>query len=289
MYVRVCQKIYCVENVCFLLTFSAGQFDSAEELDERNEASTASEGSVVPQAAPIEGNESNVEAQAVESESSLNPQSPEFSPTSETTKLNPSAPVFSPTSTKPSLSPASSTTSSKLNPTTPEFFPTGVNGNYSNTTHSSTTTRVNNYTLNPQSRDFVSKSVSPMTIASSLNVSAPAFVPQAPLPTVMQNGRLDDKKETESSVNEGVFDEEELLALTPNDIINEVKYPCDDMKTDVGGESLLKAAAEMLIKSTIYPASFDRWKLRLEHTVKAWAPEINSLTNLAEMLIHWVR
>ena len=276
--------------MCVLPTSCLGQFDNADELDERNEASTAAEGTGLPQAAPVEGNENNVEAQAVESESSLNPNTPEFSPTSETTKLNPTAPVFSPTSTKPSLSPASSTTSSKLNPTTPEFFPTRINGNYSNTTHSSSTTRVNNYTLNPQSQDFVSKSVSSLTIASSLNVSAQPFVPQDPLPTMMQNGQLDDKKETESGAieNEGVFDEEELLALTPHDIINGLDYPCLDMKAEVGGESLLKATAEMLIKSTIYPASFDRWKLRLEHTVKAWPPEINSLANLAEMLIHWV-
>ena len=130
----------------------------------------------------------------------------------------------------------------------------------------------------------------PDTLAKKgLNVLAPVFVPRDPLPTTMPTGQLDDKQETESGVitNEGVFDEEKLLALTPNDIINGVDYPCPDMKTDIGGESLLKATAEMLIKSTINPASFDHWKLRLEQIVKAWPPEIDSLTNLAEMLIHW--
>lgn len=107
----------------------------------------------------------------------------------------------------------------------------------------------------------------------------------------MQNGQLDDEVEaTETSVirNEDAFDEEEPLSLTPNDIIGGFDHPIDQ-KDNMEGEMLLKATAEMLIKSTIYPASFDRWKQRLERTINAWPPKIDSLTNLAEMLIYWVR
>ena len=100
----------------------------------------------------------------------------------------------------------------------------------------------------------------------------------------MQNGQLENEEGTQDNV---VKDEEEPLSLTPNDIICGFQYPIDQ-RNDMASESLLKATAEMLIKSTIYPASFDRWKLKLEHTVKAWPPVGDSLTNLAEMLIHWV-
>ena len=112
----------------------------------------------------------------------------------------------------------------------------------------------------------------------------------------MQNGKLGEEEEEDENPIESappppeveVFNEDELLLLTPNDILAGVQFPVD-LSEDVANESILKAAAEVLIKMTVYPGSFERGKVRLEHTVNAWTPTESTLSNLAEMLIHWVR
>ena len=263
----------------------SGQFDDAVEQDKPAPAA-------VTLTAPIEGNQSNIEPETQHTqETSFNPITPDISP-----KLNPSAPVFSPTGSKSPLSPSSGT-SSTLNPTTPEFSPSGLNVTSSNASHSSpqhsqpTALTVKHSQLNPKSGEFVPKSILPVPAASllnsSLNASAPVFVPQEDLPSAMQNGQLGEEDEATAGVNGDGLAEEEPLSLTPKDIISSFNPPINQ-ENDVASESLLKAAAEMLIKSTIYPASFERWKLKLENTVTAWTPTDDSLTNLAEMLIYWV-
>ena len=277
----------------------AGQFEDAEKVKEEQSTESAN------QTALIEGNQSNIEtatptAGNMKKEnptSNFNPKSPEFSP-SETSKLNPTAPVFSPTGTPPQTSPASSS-SSKLNPSTPEFSPTGLingtgsGGNHGNTSHSNALS-VSVFgkfpsPLNPRSGEFIPKSVTRSHgNPQPLNVAAPVFVPT--LLTTMQNGELEERGTAGSTAGQADADivrEDEALSLKPNDIIHGFRYAVDQTG-DVASESLLKAAAEMLIKATIYPASFERWKLKLENTVKAWPPIPDSLSNLAEMLIHWV-
>ena len=259
----------------------SGQFDDAVEQDKPAPA-------VGTQTTPIEGNQSNIEPEA--QETSFDPITPDISP-----KLNPSAPAFSPTGSKGPLSPSSGT-SSTLNPTTPEFSPSGLNITPSNASHSSQNTQATALTvkhtqLNPRSGEFVPKSILPVhattLLNTSLNVSAPVFVPQEDLPSTMQNGQLGEEDEATAGINGADLAEEEPLSLTPKDIISNFDPPISQ-ENDVASESLLKAAAEMLIKSTIYPASFERWKLKLENTVTAWTPTDDSLTNLAEMLIYWV-
>lgn len=104
----------------------------------------------------------------------------------------------------------------------------------------------------------------------------------------MQNGQISDDSEepipSVVSTNQMVSAEEEPPLLKPNDIISGFKAPFD--KTN--DTAILKAAAEILIKLTIYPGSFERSQMKLENTVKAWPPTDETLANLAEMLIHWV-
>ena len=132
------------------------------------------------------------------------------------------------------------------------------------------------------------------SLTSSLNVSAPAFVPHVPLPNQMQNGQLDDEEEDDQihGVTPPVEDEDgnegEPLLLTPKDILSGVKFPVEQ-SNDVASGSVLKAAAEVLIKTTMYPGSFEWGATKLENSVKSWQPTDDTLSNLAEMLIHWVR
>jgi hypothetical protein len=108
----------------------------------------------------------------------------------------------------------------------------------------------------------------------------------------MQNGQLEEGEDNENPIQSTVpiddeeFNEEEPLLLTPRDVLSGFKCPVKQ-DGDVASESLLKATAEVLIKTTMYPGSFERGGMKLEHTVNAWTPTEDTLTNLAEMLIHW--
>ena len=238
------------------------------------------------------------------SSTTFNPNSPEFTPSApppESTqgKLNPSAPAFNPSGSGVQAPKASiPTTSSILNPLTPEFSSSGtVNGtsNHGNTRQTSalspsTFGKFPPHTqtasqLNPHSDEFVPKSTLP-----TLSATAPEFVPQEGLPLSMHNGDPGRKDSGEAGKEELDFapTEEEIPSLKPNDILHGFQHAADQKDDDVGSETLLKVTAEMLIKATLYPASFDRLKLKLENTVKAWPPTDETLTNLAEMLIHWV-
>ena len=62
--------------------------------------------------------------------------------------------------------------------------------------------------------------------------------------------------------------------------------PTDQM--DSGSDPVLKAAAEMLLKVSYYPGSFDELGKNFQATLSSWTPSEDILTNLAEMLVHWV-
>ena len=109
----------------------------------------------------------------------------------------------------------------------------------------------------------------------------------------MQNGQLDDEEEdiprgaTPPVVECEDDNEGEPLLLTPEDILLGVNFPVEQQGGGAN-ESILKAAAEVLIKTTLYPGYFDRGATKLENTVKAGLPTDGTLSNLAEMLVHWV-
>ena len=101
----------------------------------------------------------------------------------------------------------------------------------------------------------------------------------------MQNG---DPDLTEKFEDAGFLPDDEIPTLNAVDIIRGFDKVTRLDQDDVGSDMLLKAAADMLLKATIYPATFERLRLKLETTVKAWPPSVDVLKNLAEMIIHWV-
>ena len=110
----------------------------------------------------------------------------------------------------------------------------------------------------------------------------------------MQNGQLDDEEDedplrsTAPPREDDESNEGEPLLFTPKDILSGVTLPVEQGEEDVSSAPVLKAAAEVLIKTTLYPGSFDRGTTKLENTVNAWLPTEGTLANLAEILIHWV-
>ena len=223
----------------------------------------------------------------------FNPKSPEFKPTAPSTLANEPASV-------------------RLNPSAPEFNPlrsggqngdTGIPGKFNllplDLSSPASTNGIDSHDnimqlsilklgrplqtsseLNPKSSEFVPKLPPP-----PLNVKAPEFVPTNLAPS-LPNGDL----ETKVGSNNGfgfVANMEEVPSLKPKDILHGF-VSVVNQRDDVESESVLKVTAVVLIKATLYPASFDRQKVRLENTIKAWKPSEDTLLNLAEMLIYWV-
>lgn len=193
----------------------------------------------------------------------LNPQSPEFLPSTTTfqlTKLSVDAEPFTlsngpstelelappdtlilsnplPITTKQAQS-STVNTGSKLNPNSPEFNPLG------------------------------------------LNVAAPVFVPRVPLPVTMRNG----EGQVESLPTK-VGDE--VLSFGPVDIVRGFT-PVAVVGGDLENEPIIKTAAEMLVKGAMYVASFDQLEIKLQSTIATLPLSDEVLANLAEMIVHWV-
>ena len=181
--------------------------------------------------------------------------------------LNPTAPEFTP---------ATSTSSTPLNPNSTEFTPRGVTLPTKQLPQSSP--------LDPNCPEFVP--------TFNLNVNATEFVPKTGLPVSMQNGdigidpdELDDREEIKNLIPQ----EEEVPILEPQDIVEKFERVAEVKTEDQEGcDQLLKATAEMLLKATMYPGSFDRLKLNIITTLGKWPPVDATLLNLAEMIIYWV-
>lgn len=215
----------------------------------------------------------------------LNPLSQEFVPVSPQTltKLNPGAQPFTPFALtgstpgrNPSAPPLSSavtngrgTLSETRSPFSPKFPIFGGIGAGSGTAPN----------LDPNSQEFVPRS---FTSGKSLNATAPEFVPTIGLPSGMQNG---DPSLAEQFEDVDFQLEEELQTLKASDIVQGFERISE--VTDDGSQIVLNAGAEMLLKSTLYPASYERQRLKLETTLKAWPPSEDTLHNLTEMIIHW--
>ena len=185
-----------------------------------------------------------------------------------TRPLNPSAPAFTPSS------------SSILNPNSTEFTPQAQ-------TILAMKQQVQSSSLNPDCPEFVPNPKSP-----PLNIAASEFIPKVGLPPSMQNGdmgmgpdELDDQEEIKNLIPQ----EEEIPVLEPQDIVEGFekleKVSAEDQE---GYDQLLKATAEMLLKATMYPGSFDRLKLNISTVIQKWPPTESTLKNLGEMIIHWV-
>ena len=54
------------------------------------------------------------------------------------------------------------------------------------------------------------------------------------------------------------------------------------------GSLLLKLVAEILIKATMYPGSFESHKTKIEEAIKKLPPNQDTMCNLSEMIVHWV-
>ena len=184
-------------------------------------------------------------------------------------RLNPSAREFTP----------SSSTSAPLNPNSTEFTPRDLllpSKQLPPSTSSS---------LNPNCQEFVPG-------AKALNVTASAFVPKVGLPTSLQNGDLGigaDELDNED-IKAIIPSDDELPVLETQDIVSRFTRIADVKESDQEGcDQLLKTTAEMLLKATMYPGSFDRLKLNIATTIEKWPPADSTLHNLAEMIIYWVR
>jgi hypothetical protein len=184
--------------------------------------------------------------------------------------LNPSAPAFTPFG------------SSVLNPNSTEFTPQAQLISAMKQAQPPPST-----SLNPNSPEFVPNPQSP-----PLNVTASEFVPKVGLPPSMQNGDtgmgpddLDDQEEIKNLIPQ----EDEIPILEPRDVVEGFekveKVSAEDQE---GYDQLLMATAEMLLKATMYPGSFDRLKLNISAAMQKWPPTESTLKNLGEMIIHWV-
>ena len=181
--------------------------------------------------------------------------------------LNPSAPAFTPSS------------SSVLNPNSTEFTPQGK---------VVTKQLPQSSALNPNSPEFVPSLKSP-----PLNVAASVFIPKVGLPPSMQNGDMgmgmDEQADDQEEIKNLIPQEEELPVLEPQDIVGGFEKVVEVSAEDQEGyDQLLMATAEMLLKATMYPGSFERLKLNITTTVQKWPPAESTLKNLGEMIIHWV-
>lgn len=209
------------------------------------------------------------EGAKVTSPRGLNPNSPEFTPSSSSSSssssLNPTAQPFTPTSTR-------------LNPHSPEFSPSSSSAMITKSSLTSPPSQ-------NMSQSFPSK-VPPPGPPKALNAAAPEFVPKIGLPSAMQNGDEPPPAEELKDSEPVPPLDEDLPVLKVEDLLRGFQQVTK--LTDDGGEMLLNSAANMLLKATMYPASYDRLKKRLQTTIHAWPPSQATLANLAEMLVHWV-
>ena len=141
--------------------------------------------------------------------------------------------------------------------------------------------------LNPNCPEFV-----PGVRSPPLNVGASVFVPKVGLPPAMQNGdmgmvpsEIDEQEEIKNLIPQ----EEELPILEPQDIVKGFeKVEVVSGEDQEGYDHLMMAAAEMLLKATMYPGSFERLKVNISTVIQKWPPADSTLKNLGEMIIYWV-
>ena len=158
--------------------------------------------------------------------------------------------------------------SNKLDPSAPTFIPS--NSNLPNVT-------------NTMTGSVFSKHMTFSTSTSSrLNPDSKEFVPSGfsqDVPVIsIPNG--------DSYRNGDFFEEEEFLE--PKDIVRGFERAAPTESGDYSSVPIMKAGAEILLKMYYYPGSFNELGSKFQEALKLWTPSDSTLTNLAEMLIHWV-
>ena len=114
-------------------------------------------------------------------------------------------------------------------------------------------------------------------------------MPKIGLPPSMQNGdpslpgKVDD---LDLDLLQLKYNEVEDPVLKPQDIVDgfERIVAEDGDRTS----PLLKLVAEILIKGTLYPGSFEMHVIKIEESLQRLPPSQETLQNLAEMIVHWV-
>ncbi len=166
---------------------------------------------------------------------------------------------------------------SKFNPRSPEFSPTSFQLDtkipYLLSNGPSTAFSFQTGTDIPQ-QPVMNKMQIPFRMPG-LNAGAPEFVPGFSTQANFANGF--DPNPIEQPLGE---------MLGPDDILSGFK-PVAEGK-DLAIQPIMKAAAEMLVKGTLYIGSFDRFKVKILTTLGTFSPSVAVFENLAEMLIHWV-
>ena len=189
------------------------------------------------------------------------------------TKLNPTAQPFS-----PSLS----VSQSQLDPSSTEYLPSTTKLPPSSTLTPQSQKTSWSSSLNPNSQEFVPRS-------TTLNAAAPEFMPKIGLPPSMQNGNLN----LQESVDDLDVDLLQLDAevavpfLEPQSIVDGFERVVVQ-KEGEDGSLLLKLVADILIKATMYPGSFESHKTKIEEAINKLPPNEDTMRNLAEMIVHWV-
>lgn len=132
--------------------------------------------------------------------------------------------------------------------------------------------------LDPSSKEFVPSSEIPSSTLAS--ISTEVMRCHQEMTRGMLNGDL----------NGGNYlDEEEDVGgyLSAKDIMEGFESAAPTSPDDASNKPVLQGAAEMLLKMYNYPGSFDDIKRNFKATLSNWIPSEDTLTNLAEMLIHW--
>lgn len=182
----------------------------------------------------------------------------------------------------------------KLNPSAIDFIPKFGNLSMNSTTQTTSTTTSrpvyskystptnpdSTSTLNPTSNEFVPSHNFPLP--KDPKELVPSMFGSAELSRIPNGGAGD--------YGNGMgFDDEDVDGyLSANDIMRGYEKAAPTDMRDSSDGSVLKSAAEMLWKVFYYPGSFEDMARKFENTLKMTDPSENTMTNLAEMLIHWV-
>ncbi len=108
-----------------------------------------------------------------------------------------------------------------------------------------------------------------------LNVTASEFVPSFSVETEYENG-LEGLSIEESPDN--ILSIDEILSgFEPVSYVG-----------DLSAQPIMRDAAEMLVKGTLYVGSFNQFKEKVLKTLSHFTPSPSVFENLAEMLVYWV-
>ncbi len=157
---------------------------------------------------------------------------------------------------------------SHLNPRSPEFSPSTSKAPFLLTNGPSSALSTNSTV------PVMTKMQLPSLAIPGLNLSASEFVPSVPSETGFENG-------FESLSIESPPEQVQVEAILSG------FEPVAPVK-DLAMQPIMKSAAQMLVKGTLYVASFDTLKEKVLTTLCTFTPSKAVFDNLAEMFVYWV-